>query len=82
LDDLDAEGEGDAELEADEMVQEALIFASAWKELEDYSSDEIAKFAKENSISSCIVAGRVRHESGVHQTFGSLSRDKVRTFFE
>lgn len=73
--------------EADELAIWAwqirvLQKASAWEALKDYSSDEIAKFAKENSISPCIVAGRVRHESGVHKTFGSLYRDKVRAFFE
>lgn len=82
LDDMEAEGGSDAELDADSMAQEALIPASAWEALKDYSADEIAKFAKENSISPCIAAGRVRHESGVHKTFGSLYRDKVRTFFE
>ena len=82
LDDLDVKGESDVELEADALAQEALIPASAWMQFNNYIPMEIEKLAKENCISPCIVAGRIRYESGNHRKFNSLYRNKIRHFFE
>ncbi len=81
LDDLDAEGASEVEQQADAMAQQALISTEAWNEMADHSEKSVILLAKKLSISPCIVAGRVRHESKNHKVLGRLYRDNVRLFF-
>lgn len=82
LDDLDAQGVDDIEKQADDMAREALIPQSIWCRSSLSSAEEVRELAKELQISPCIVAGRVRFESGDHKKFGSLFRDKISDYFQ
>jgi HTH-type transcriptional regulator/antitoxin HigA len=76
IDNLDAESEDDKEQQADALAQRALL-----PEDINYGSITLApsvrKLAKELNIAPAIIAGRVRHETGNHQLFGSAFREKV-----
>ncbi len=82
LDDLDAQGADEIEKQADDMAREALIPQSIWCRSSLSSAEEVRELAKELQISPCIVAGRVRFESGDHKKFGSLFRDKISDYFQ
>jgi len=81
LDDLDAHGGDQVEQEADALAQEALIPKETWDmdSLKDATSVRLA--SSKLGISPCIVAGRVRYESGDHRVFGKLFREKVKHHF-
>lgn len=67
IDNLDAESEDDQEQQADALAQKALL-----PEDVHYKS-----MTNELNIAPAIIAGRVRHETGNHQLFGSAFREKV-----
>jgi HTH-type transcriptional regulator/antitoxin HigA len=81
LDDLDAQGGNQVEQEADALAQEVLIPNQKWDISLLKNATDIRMAASKLEISPCIVAGRVRHESGDHKLFGSLFREKVRHIF-
>jgi HTH-type transcriptional regulator/antitoxin HigA len=78
LDDLDAHGGDEVEQEADALAQEALIPKETWDidSLKDATSVRLA--SSKLGISPCIVAGRVRYESGDHKVFGKVFRKVFR----
>jgi HTH-type transcriptional regulator / antitoxin HigA len=81
LDDLDATHSDQAERDADDLASEVLLPANKLKQYQVTNSDDVKQFAKLLEISPCIIAGRIRHDSGDHTKFGSLFRDKVRHLF-
>jgi HTH-type transcriptional regulator/antitoxin HigA len=81
IDDLDAEGGDQIEQEADALAQEALVPAEYWESFSGTDSSSVRSLAKRLSISPCIIAGRLRHESKNHQMFNTLFRDKVKSHF-
>ena len=81
LDDFDVQGADEIEKQADAMAQEALIPSSVWKNNMPISTQDVRELAKELQISPCIVAGRLRFESGDHKKFGALFRDKISHHF-
>jgi HTH-type transcriptional regulator/antitoxin HigA len=81
LDDLKAVSSDQIEKEADTLAQEALVDKNSWEKIVGCDSSSVRLFAKTLAISPCILAGRLRHESGNHKMFGSLYRDKVRNHF-
>lgn len=82
IDDLDASVADPMEQEADQLAQEALVPAEYWLPASFLDTSAIADAAQRLNISPCILAGRMRHESGDHLLFGHLYRDKVRSLFE
>ena len=80
IDDLDSEGGAQIEQEADALAQEALVPAESWGSLTTTDPSSVRSLAKSLSISPCIIAGRLRHESKNHQMFNTLFRDKVRGY--
>jgi HTH-type transcriptional regulator/antitoxin HigA len=81
LDDLDAQGGDQIEQEADALAQDALIPKERWEKGAIIDIASVHLISSEFEISSCIVAGRVRHESSDHKMFGKQFREKVRRFF-
>jgi HTH-type transcriptional regulator/antitoxin HigA len=81
LDDLDSQGGDQIEQEADALAQDALIPKESWERGSIKDVANVHLTSAEFEISSCIVAGRVRHESGDHKMFGTQFREKVRRFF-
>lgn len=81
LDDLDATHSDQAERDADALASEALLPANRLKQHQVTTSDDVKQLAKLLEISPCIIAGRIRHDSGDHTKFGSLYRDKVKQLF-
>ncbi|WP_429139821.1 ImmA/IrrE family metallo-endopeptidase [Aeromonas veronii] len=79
LDDLDAQGNDEIEQQADALAQESLIPASDWPAVALTTPATVTALAQTLSISPCIVAGRVRHETGDHTLFSRQFRDKVKT---
>lgn len=76
IDNLDAESEDDQEQQADALAQKALLPEGVhYKSMAAVSS--VRKLANELNIAPAIIAGRVRHETGNHQLFGSAFREKV-----
>lgn len=82
IDDLDAVISNEQEQQADELAQKALIPAAVLSTFICHDAESVRQLAKTLNISPCIIAGRLRHETGDHQLFGSLFRDKVRAFVE
>jgi HTH-type transcriptional regulator/antitoxin HigA len=81
LDDLDAQSGDQVEQEADALAQEALIPKEKW-DIDSLKDATSVRFASSKlGISPCIVAGRVRYESGDHRVFGKLFREKVKHNF-
>lgn len=81
LDDLDVTHNDKAEQEADSQASEALLPKEIWQSATFTSADDVNQLAKLLEISPCIIAGRLRHESGEHTKFGTLFREKVRHLF-
>lgn len=81
LDDFDVQGADEIEQQADAMAQEALIPSNVWENNMPISTQNVRELAKELQISPCIVAGRLRFESGDHKKFGILFRDKISQHF-
>lgn len=81
LDDLEATHTNKTEQEADALASEALLPADALARNQVSNADEVKQLAKLLEISPCIIAGRLRHQSGEHNRFGSLFREKVRHLF-
>jgi len=79
IDDLDASVADPMEQEADQLAQEALVPAAQWSPSKFIDAQAITDAAQKLNISPCILAGRMRHETGDHQLFGHLYRDKVRS---
>ncbi|MFC3114763.1 ImmA/IrrE family metallo-endopeptidase [Cellvibrio fontiphilus] len=78
IDDLDFNSAEKIEQEADALAQQALISIADFNSLKSQDPKDIKALAKQLSISPCIIAGRIRFESGNHKLFGSLFRDKVK----
>lgn len=78
LDDLDTEGGDEIEQQADALTKESLIPASNWPAVALTTPAGVAALAQTLSISPCIVAGRIRHETGDHTLFSRQFRDKVK----
>lgn len=78
IDDLDSDSSEKIEQEADALAQQALLSDKNFNSLKSKDHTEIIALAKQLNISPCIVAGRVRFETGKHMLFGSLFRDKVK----
>lgn len=78
IDDLDSVSVEKIEQEADTLAQQALIADHAFDALKYQNSESVLKLAQQLNISPCIIAGRVRFETGNHMLFGSLFRDKVK----
>lgn len=78
LDDLDAQGGDECEQQADALAKESLIPASDWSVAEMATPAAVSALAQRLSIAPCIVAGRVRHETGEHTLFNRQFRDKVK----
>lgn len=78
IDDLDSDSAEKIEQEADALAQQALISIADFNSLKSQDPTDIKALAKQLSISPCIIAGRIRFESGNHKLFGSLFRDKVK----
>lgn len=81
LDDLDSTHTDKAEQEADALASEALLPAGKLKGHQVANADDVKQLANLLEISPCIIAGRLRHESGEHNKFGRLFRDNVRHLF-
>ena len=81
IDDLDTAYSDNLEQEADELAQEALINKKSWAGFSKHDSESVRLLAKSLTISPCIIAGRLRHESANHKMFGSLFRDRVKPHF-
>lgn len=75
-DDLDSPNEQDRkEKEADDMATHALIPPDVWNKAsvrESLSAKDAQTFARQQGISSAIVAGRVRHESGNYRLLARM----------
>lgn len=83
LDNMDVKSADTHEMEADALAKEALIPESEWvKKGSLESAYDVINFAKELSISPCIVAGRDCFESGQYNKFGAQFKEKVRYLFE
>lgn len=78
IDDLDSDSSEKIEQQADTLAQQALISDEDFNCLKSKDHTNIIVLAKKLSISPCIIAGRVRFETGNHMLFGSLFRDKVK----
>jgi HTH-type transcriptional regulator/antitoxin HigA len=78
IDDLDSESSEKIEQQADALAQQALISDEDFNSLKSKDHTDIIVLARKLSISPCIIAGRVRFETGNHMLFGSLFRDKVK----
>lgn len=78
LDDLDAQGGDECEQQADALAKECLIPARDWSVAAMTTPTAVIALAQRLSISPCIVAGRVRHETGEHTLFNRQFRDKVK----
>jgi HTH-type transcriptional regulator / antitoxin HigA len=78
IDDLDSDSSEKIEQEADALAQQALISDEDFNSLKSKDHTDIIALAKKLSISPCIIAGRVRFESGNHKLFRSQFRDKVK----
>lgn len=77
VDDLEVKSIDEKEREADDLAQKSLL-------PEDFdcdkisTADDVREVARKVSVAPCIVAGRIRHDSGCHTLFGSAFREKVR----
>lgn len=78
IDDLDAEGTERVEKEADTLAQNALISSDNWQKIQQSDPSSIRALSQSLSLSPCIIAGRLRHETHNHRMFGKLFRDKVK----
>ncbi len=78
LDDLDSTHSDKAEQEADALASEALLPKGKLNKHQVTNAEDVKQLAKVLEISPCIIAGRLRHESGEHTKFGTLFREKVR----
>lgn len=67
--------------EADALAQAALVPKEKWNADSIKGATSVQLASSEIGISPCIVAGRVRYESGDHRLFGKLFREKVKRFF-
>lgn len=82
IDDLDVEVADAAEQQADSLAQEALIPREYWPNLATYGAGDVNSLARQLNISPDIIAGRLRHDKGDHQLFGTLFRNKVRNILQ
>ncbi|MDI5891087.1 ImmA/IrrE family metallo-endopeptidase [Halomonas rhizosphaerae] len=78
IDDLDSLGSDNLEHEADSLAQNALIPEDALKDINPGDSGSVNDLARKLNISSCIIAGRLRHEANDHKLFGRLFREKIK----
>jgi HTH-type transcriptional regulator/antitoxin HigA len=78
LDDLDSQGGDRIEQEADALAQDALIPKERWEKGVIKDAASVRSMSSELEISGCIVAGRVRYESGDHTMFSTQFREKVK----
>lgn len=81
IDDLDKESIDKLEQEADQLAQEALMPGDVWVKEKPLDIAAVKALASKLNISPNIIAGRLRHESGDHQLFGKLFREKTSRAF-
>ncbi|MFH7527750.1 hypothetical protein AB2J22_20810 [Aeromonas sp. A5] len=79
LNDPGTEGGDEIEQQADALAKDSLIPASNWPAVALTTPAAVTALAQTLSISPCIVAGRIRHETGDHTLFSRQFRDKVKT---
>jgi HTH-type transcriptional regulator / antitoxin HigA len=79
IDDLDSDSAEKIEQEADALAQQALISDADVNLLKSHDPADIKALAQQLNISPCIIAGRIRFESGNHRLFGALFRDKIKS---
>lgn len=77
IDDLKARSNDEKEDEADALAQSALMPSQIWESQKPTDPGSIRTLARDLNISPCIIAGRLRHESGNHMLFGTLFREKI-----
>ena len=77
IDDLDAEGADETEQQADALAQEALVPTESLSRMGAHDASSVVELARQLNISPCIVAGRLRYDTGEHRMFGKLFRDKA-----
>jgi HTH-type transcriptional regulator/antitoxin HigA len=84
LDDLESEHDDPREAAADALAREALIPAEEWKRVRSLRSRQsVIDLAAKLRIHPCIVAGRIRKETGDYSTLGHCVRSpKVRYLLE
>jgi HTH-type transcriptional regulator/antitoxin HigA len=85
-DDLDADnGKVKCEIEADRMSADALIppgICSRMTRNPPANREEVIRWAREAGVAPCIIAGRVRHETGNFKVFSDMiGNGKVRKLF-
>jgi HTH-type transcriptional regulator / antitoxin HigA len=84
-DDLEAQGRGGIEAEADSLAAEAMISGGDWSDFMSQSrisEPDVTLFAARQRLHSAIVAGRYRKQTGDYSRFSSmLGHRKVRSMF-